>query len=352
MARQEEKALTVADVKTAAQSRTGSFRGVYLVRKISERTTRKNDPFLVVEFGDRTGSFSANLFADSAAFPAIQKLAEGSVVQITGAIDHYQGRFSPKIADVQEVIAEEVDPELLGNLVEVSPEDPEDLWRRFHEQADKIAYEPLRNTVVGIAEELGDAYKFAPGAMKMHHAYRSGLLEHTVHMAEAAEALFPLYREVDPDLARAGILLHDVGKVLEYTQGLTIGKTRTGILQGHVVLGYRILREAGLRHGVAGDILERVEHIILSHQGELEWGAAAMAATPEAVFVSMVDNLDAKMGIIQHALRTLPEGAEFSDFMGGLQAQVLGTLPHYNSTPTPTATRVVPENEPQPDLFT
>ena len=172
-----------------------------------------------------------------------------------------------------------------------------------------------------------------PAAVSMHHAYRHGLLEHTVRMARAARALLPLYPEISPDLALAGILLHDIGKTLEYQAGMSTRRSRLGILQGHVVLGYRIVRRAGLRSGLDPDLLERLEHIILSHQGELEWGAAAMAATPEAVFVSMVDNLDARMGMVQQALRqSQPGGDPFSEYLPGLKAPLLTQAPPASPT--------------------
>ena len=90
-----------------------------------------------------------------------------------------------------------------------------------------------------------------------------------------------------------------------------------------MVLGYRIARKAAIQANLDPDRRERLEHIILSHQGEPEWGAAARAATPEAVFVSMIDNLDAKMGMVQHALRHTPEKETFSEYLPGLQAPLL-----------------------------
>src|SRR4029079_2406754 len=99
--------------------------------------------------------------------------------------------------------------------------------------------------------------------------------------------------EVEPELRMAGVLLHDTGKAIEYEGTLATKRSRRGILQGHVVLGYQLARKHDTRAKLDGDRLERLEHIILSHQGEPEWGAAVYAATPEAVFVSMIDNLDA-----------------------------------------------------------
>jgi 3'-5' exoribonuclease len=166
----------------------------------------------------------------------------------------------------------------------------------------------------------------------MHHAYRHGLLEHTTHMARAARAILPLYPEVDADLALAGILLHDTGKTIEYETSFAIRKTRRGLLQGHVVLGYQLARKHGLKNKLQADLLERLEHIILSHQGELEWGAAVMAATPEAVFVSQIDNLDAKMGMVQRVLRQAQADDEFSEYLPGLKATVLLKPPQNNQT--------------------
>jgi 3'-5' exoribonuclease len=150
-------------------------------------------------------------------------------------------------------------------------------------------------------------------------------------MARAAKALFPVYPEVDADLAMAGILVHDTGKTIEYEGALSTRRSRRGLLQGHVVLGYQLVRKAGLKTRLDADRLERLEHIVLSHQGEPEWGAAAYAATPEAVFVSMVDNLDAKMGMVQRALRQAGEHDEFSERLPGLNGPVLVR----KMTPTP-----------------
>jgi 3'-5' exoribonuclease len=142
-------------------------------------------------------------------------------------------------------------------------------------------------------------------------------------MARAARALLPLYPEVDADLALAGVLLHDSGKTIEYEGTLATKRSRRGILQGHVVLGYQLVRKAAIKAKLDAGRLERLEHIILSHQGEPEWGAAVYAATPEAVFVSLVDNLDAKMGMVQRALRQVVEGEQFSERLPGLNSPLL-----------------------------
>jgi 3'-5' exoribonuclease len=212
---------------------------------------------------------------------------------------------------------------LLANLVETAPEDADVLWAEFQQHIASISHPELRATVQAVFDDIGEPFRTAPAAVAMHHAYRHGLLEHTTHMARAAKALLPLYPEVDADLAMAGVLVHDTGKVIEYQGDLVTSRSRKGILQGHVVLGYQLVRKAGIKSKLNSDLLERLEHIVLSHQGEPEWGAAVYAATPEAVFVSMIDNLDAKMGMVQRTLRQANEHDEFSERLMGLNTVLL-----------------------------
>lgn len=316
---------TVRDLKAPGAEASGRpFACLLVVRKLTPKTASNGNPFFSADLGDRTGSFGCTIFADNPAFEALKTGGEGSVVRLEGKIDYYQGRLSPKIARVDVLSEDQLGaPGLLENLVEVAPENAEELWTEFNGFIDAIAHPELRATVRAVFDEIGENFKWSPAAVAMHHAYRHGLLEHTTHMARAGKALLPLYREVHADLAMAGLLLHDTGKVIEYEGTLATKRSRRGILQGHVVLGYQLARKAGMKVKLAPELLERLEHIILSHQGEPEWGAAVYAATPEAVFVSMIDNLDAKMGMVQRALRQASEGEEFSERLMGLSSPLL-----------------------------
>lgn len=317
--------LTVAELRALNRAGNPTFAGLYVVRKLAQRTAKNDNAFLVLELGDRTGSFSANIFGDSPFFAVLKAAGDGVVVRLEGKLDYFQERLSPKITKIEVVSEAELtaQPELLASLVESAPEDLAALWTEFQSHLAAVQQPELRATVHSVFEEIGDAFRASAAAIAMHHAYRGGLLEHTTHMARAARALLPLYPDVHADLALAGILLHDIGKTIEYESGLSVRKSRRGLLQGHVVLGYQLARKHGLKNKLPPDLLERLEHIILSHQGELEWGAAVMAATPEAVFVSMIDNLDAKMGMVQRALRNSGDAGEFSEYLPGLKSTVL-----------------------------
>jgi len=317
--------LTVRELKAMDAGNTGRpFISLLVVKKLAAKTASNGNTFYSLELGDRSGSFSCTVFNDSPVFEALKSGGEGAVVRIEGKVDFYQGRLSPRLGRATALSEEELSaPGMLDNLVETPPEDGQAMWQEFQTLIDAIGHDELRMTVRGVFDEIGETFRWSPAAVAMHHAYRHGLLEHTLHMARACRALLPLYQEVDADLALAGILLHDTGKAIEYEGTLATRRSRRGILQGHVVLGYQLARKHGIKARLDADRLERLEHIILSHQGEPEWGAAVYAATPEAVFVSMIDNLDARMGMVQRTLRQAADGDEFSERLPGLSSQLL-----------------------------
>ncbi len=278
-----------------------SFELVAVLRSIQIRIAKNSSEFLMLDFGDNSGAFSAMCFDSSPAFAHLRDAQVGDVFEVRATSDFYQGRLSPKIDSVRRLEDCEI-AQVYASLAPVSPFDPEKMRQELEGFIEKISNESLRATVNTAIESTAGRFFTSTAAVKMHHAYMFGLLEHSLRCARMADALLGLYPEVDRDLAMAGVILHDVGKVLEYSQGLAPDKTRLGVLQGHVVLGYRLVRRAGLKNNLSEDLLERLEHIILSHQGEPEWGAAVKAATPEAIFVSNIDNFDAKMGALEAAL--------------------------------------------------
>jgi len=316
--------ITIGEIKKMDHSQGTAVQGIFILKKKANKKAKNDSTYLSLEYGDRTGNFHAFCFGDNPIYPHLESIDEGSPVFVSLTTGVYQGRFSPRLTETRLLSEDELaNPELSARLVESSLENPEELWEDFQSFVDDIEHEGLRATVRLAIGEIEAGFRSTPAAISMHHAYRHGLLEHTVHMARACKALLPLYIEVDPSVAMAGLLLHDIGKVIEYEGDLSVSKSRTGILQGHVVLGYRLARKAGMVAKLDSDLLERLEHVILSHQGELEWGAAVLAATPEAVFVSMIDNLDARMGMVQYALRHRSEQKPFSDYLPGLKAPLL-----------------------------
>lgn len=314
----------IKDLKAIDPRESTGFMSLLLVKKIADKTAKNGSPYLVVVFGDKTGEFATTIFSDTPYFAFFKTEApEGSVVLLTGTTAYYQDRFSPKVVDLRKLLPDEQKNYPIHELVDASTENPLEMWDELQAFIGKIKNEKLRQTVLKAFEEVGDKFKSHPAARAMHHAYRHGLLEHTLHVCRVADALLPLYAEIHADLVRAGTALHDIGKVIEFDYDMTTKYSKLGVLHGHVVIGYRIARAAALKVGLEAQLLERLEHIILSHQGELAFGAAARAATPEAVFVSLIDNLDAKMGAVQNALRQGGESDLFTDVIPALGSKIL-----------------------------
>ncbi|MDR2664223.1 MAG: HD domain-containing protein [Puniceicoccales bacterium] len=297
-----------------------SFEGVFLLKSVSRRTAKNGRPFLVVEVGDRYGMFSCNIFEDSDAYGLLQGAAVGTILSLAGVAEQFNDRLSPRIQAVRRISPAEARAQGLEGLLYGGPkESSEALRRELEGYVSRIGHEKLKKTVEEALREVGEVFWTGTAAINMHHAYRFGLLEHSVHVARAGIGLLPYYPFVDPDLAIAGLLLHDVGKALEYCGEGAYERTRAGLLQGHVVLGYRIVRKAALTAGLEDDLLLQLEHIILCHQGMPEYGAAVLPSSPEGVFVSLVDNLDAKMAMVERALDSTPPDWEFSEKVMGLE---------------------------------
>ncbi len=312
--------MKIAEAKNFKETDKSAFSFIAVLKSSQVRKAKNGADFMIADFSDNSGSLGVTLFSDSSSYGDILNSAAGDVFEVFATSGFYLGKFSPRIDALRKLPPQEVENRL-ADLVEVSPEDPEKLKEELSANIDYIPDEKIKNTELTQLEDAGADFFTSTAAIKMHHAYVHGLLEHTVKVARLVKTLCPLYPFIDAPLAVAGAILHDIGKVLEYAQGLAPDRTRAGILQGHVVLGYRIVRKAAIKSKLDADATERLEHIILSHQGELEWGAATLAATPEAVLVSLADNLDAKMGSVQSALSS--SNAEFSEFNAALQTRLL-----------------------------
>jgi 3'-5' exoribonuclease len=326
-----DKFSTTAELKAIPDGQTVVFKAVCVIRQIERRSAKNGSEFLKIEVGDRASSFWFTCFANSSIYNFLQAAAVDDVIFLEGMSRHYQGIFSPDILSARKLSATEIqEGNWRSQLEQRSQEDPAELERELRTYMEMIGNPPLRDTVKGVIEELGERFLRSVAAKSMHHAYKSGLLEHTVHVTRAGVKLLQIYTDIPRDLAIAGMLLHDVGKVEEYEGDLAVTRTKSGILQGHIILGYRLVRRAGLRNELDPALQERLEHIILSHQGQLEFGAVVLPATPEAIFVALVDNLDAKMGMVSQLLLSTPATQVFSERFPGLETQMLvEKLPEY-----------------------
>jgi len=307
------------------------FQAICALGDISTKTAKTGSTYYEAVLADATDDFKIRVFGDSPVKPVLVALKAGAIVRVGGVVGDFNGRPDLKVDQLAAVTdAERSDPAIMGRLTPVSQHDPVKMKADLLGIVSRIPHAGLRATVESALEEHGERFYEAVAALGMHHAYRHGLLEHTLRMAKCAEALLPLYPKVDHSLSVAGIVLHDMGKVQEYSRlepGMAkAGFTRAGNLHGHLVLGAFLIREHGTKVGLEASLLERLEHILLSHHTMREYGAAAIPSTPEAVFVARIDDLDAKLSAVEEELRKAAPGVEFSP-LRAIDGQLLITPP-------------------------
>lgn len=265
---------------------------VYVVRSRELRRRRGGGNYLVVTLGDRTGEVSSLAWEHA---ERLGKVCEpGAIVRIGGHVQQYQGRTQVVFRQVEPVDGSDVDPAL---FVRSSSVDADVLWRKMQDLIGAMEDADLRQLLFRIFSDpdVESRFRVAPAARTMHHAFRSGLLEHTVSAAGAGLALARHYR-LHQDLVLAGVLLHDLGKIWELEAENSIEYTDEGRLIGHLAL------ETLYVDGVIGELKSfpdemrrHLLHILLSHHGEYAFGSPRRPKTPEAMLVHMVDNLDAQL---------------------------------------------------------
>jgi 3'-5' exoribonuclease len=254
--------------------------------------------------GDRTGTVTA--VADHAGHET------GAAVRVAGRLEG--GRLA--VRDIRAATPDEYELADLLDGPARSAEQMEDDLRELVATIQDPHLHRLLDRVLGAAAPTWPAYRDAPAAKRYHQAYRHGLLEHSLSVAQAVSAISATFGGIDRDVAVTGALLHDVGKLDAYTADpLAIDLTDAGKLQGEIPLGYyRVRRLIEEIPGFPEPRAAAVLHIILSHHGTLEHGSPVVPCTREATLVHMVDNLGGKLGSFDRLEKQLPDGSAWSAY--------------------------------------
>jgi 3'-5' exoribonuclease len=286
-----------------------------LVREVEIRQRRDGSNYLRIVLGDRTGSVPAMVWEEVDAVRTC--CVPGEVVYVTGRFSIHP-RYGPQLAVLEMRRADEheyVRGELVDGPARATDQMEADLRDLIHTVQNPDLRRLLR-LVLGEESPLWRRYREAPAAKVYHQAYRHGLLEHSLTVAQAVSALSAIFPGIDRDLAVTGALLHDVGKldVYELDRG-AISLSDHGRLQGEIPLGYYRVRRAIERlDGFPPELAQAVLHIILSHHGALEHGSPVVPCTREATLVHMVDNLGGRLGSFDRLERQLPAGEQWSGY--------------------------------------
>ena len=290
---------------------------VLLVRQLERRPRRDGEDYLRLLLGDRTGAVAAMVW---------DGLEQTEALARPGEPVHVRGRYSVHPRFGPQLNLRELAPAQVGSF---SPSDlrvgpPRELGQMERDLRELILtiQEPhlrvLLERVLGERSEMWAGYRMAPAAKYYHQAYPHGLLEHCLGVAQAVSATSATFPGIDRDVAVAGALLHDIGKLEAYTEesgrDRIIDLTDVGRLHGEIALGYyRIRREIEGIEGFPEQLEWAVLHIILSHHGSLEHGSPVVPCTREATLVHMIDNLGGRLGSFDRLEQALPPGRRWSE---------------------------------------
>jgi 3'-5' exoribonuclease len=286
-----------------------------LVRAVEVRSRRDGGEYLKLTLGDRTGSVPAVLWDEVA--QARSACLPGEIVFITGRYSVH-ARFGPQLL-VQSIRPAREDEYVRDELLDGPNRTVAQMEADLRELLGTIQSPHLRRLLARIFGEESPTwsnYRDAPAAKRYHQAYRHGLLEHCLTVAQAVSAISATFPGIDRDVAVTGALLHDIGKLDAYeVKGGAISMSDQGRLYGEIPLGYYLVRRTIERlDGFPEELAHAVLHIILSHHGSLEHGSPVLPCTREATLVHMIDNLGGRLGSFDRIEKELPAGEEWSAY--------------------------------------
>lgn len=281
---------------------------VFLLTNVELRQTKAGGNFLSLELSDRSGRMQAKVWDN--ADVVMKKVKAGDFVRVRGQAKIYNKRLDMSVHSIVAVDEKTVDKSV---FVPRSQKDVGELQAAYREIVNGVKNTWLKTLLRTFTEDPEWFARFceSPAAVRLHHACVGGLLEHVVTLSRLAIAISPFYPNLDRDLLLAGIFLHDVGKVRELTTDKGFQYTDEGRLVGHIAIGSQMLEE--VVRGIPDfpeDLRLRLQHMVLSHHGELEYGSPVLPATMEAVALHHLDNLDAKIYAFDQAMRESTTGSE------------------------------------------
>ena len=300
------------------------YEGFLLIRSAEKRKDSKGSDYVDLNLSDRTGEINCKIWNWAAADEVPEA---GQPIKVRGTIQEYNGRLQMRVEKWR--LATDADPVDMNALVPCAPRKPEEMLREIRETVDAFRDEDLKKLTNGMLALAGDRLNWFPAAQRMHHAERSGLLHHTTDMLRLAKSLLEIYPWLNRDLLLAGVIIHDLGKIEEMKSdrtGNVTDYTRDGQLLGHLVRGITNLNRVADETGVTGERLVLLEHMLLSHHGESEYGSPKPPMFAEAEALHWIDIMDARMNTMKTVTEKTPPGA-FSEKIFSLDRRVYHPLP-------------------------
>jgi 3'-5' exoribonuclease len=276
--------------------------GFFLCARKDLRSGRSGTEYLDLILQDASGEIRAKVFQDVDTLKL--EFDAGEFVKVQGRANLFHGRLEIILDKIRRVMAERdrADGFREDDCILSAPRPVDDMWAELMGRLQNVGHPALRALLLGIAEQHAERLKLWPAARQVHHAYRSGLLEHILKIMEVGDGIAAAYG-ANRDLVVDGALLHDIGKLQELSYGGSTEYSVEGNLMGHITIGVRMLRDAAAAVPDFPPELElQLAHLILSHHGALELGSPVKPMTVEAFVLAAADDLDAKLHQVRRHL--------------------------------------------------
>ncbi|MBQ5987633.1 MAG: HD domain-containing protein [Clostridia bacterium] len=285
----------------------GTTEGFCLVKSVAARTDVKGSEYLDFVLADSEGECVAKLWNYSRAYHGV--FEPDDIIKVRGSVQIWKDNEQFKIDRIRHVTPEDdVD---MNELVPCAPFDPVAMYDELYDIAQNFKDDDLRRLVQYLLRENREQLLLFHAGVKLHHATRSGLLHHTLSVVHMAQSILQLYPWLNGDLLLAGATLHDIGKLVELdtgTLGLAGAYTAAGQLLGHISIGMSMVAQAAEVTMVPPEKAMLVEHMLLSHHGNPEYGSPRLPMVPEAEVLSVCDLLDSRLYEMHAALETVAPG--------------------------------------------
>jgi 3'-5' exoribonuclease len=294
--------------------------GFYVLKTASPKTTAAGKPYLAASISDKTGAIEAKVWDYTGPIGAGDA---GKVIKIRGNVSEFKGALQVTIEKLR--LSEPTDTYDVNALVPTAPVDPNEEYNFITDIVESIEDADYKAVCQEMLRRHGEAFKTIPAAKSVHHGFINGLLMHTSSMLRAADFLADLYYDtVDRGLLLAGTLLHDFAKEREFSfseLGLAVDYSVKGQLIGHLVMGAQEVCEIGKELNIPENKSVLLQHMVLSHHGEPEYGAAVRPVCAESELLSYIDMIDSRMEIYRETFEQTPVG-EFSPRIFALDKKV------------------------------
>ncbi|MFJ7745630.1 3'-5' exoribonuclease YhaM [Peribacillus sp. NPDC097295] len=287
----------------------GEVVDIYMYIKTSTKAVASNGkPFLTLILSDKTGEIEAKLWDVSEADE--KTYSAEATVKVQGEVQNYRGRSQLKIRHLR--LTTEADGVSKGDLIQTAPLSQEEMMETITQFIFEMRNPNIQRVTRHLVKKYQEELLTFPAATKNHHEYMSGLAYHVVSMLGLAKAISGLYPSLDKDLLYAGVILHDLGKVHELSGPVSTVYTVEGNLLGHITIMVNEVGKAAEELGIETEEIMILKHLVLSHHGKAEWGSPKPPMVREAEVLHYIDNMDAKINMMDRALEKVKPG-EFTE---------------------------------------